>query len=102
MAYSLRQELVQVMKDAVLFMTREKEYPSAETGYSLQMAPLNSHIKVSFVEISTFLLPKPYATDCFDYDSLGFSSQTMCFTSCIKQRVLNQTRMYPFWTRNCI
>jgi len=41
-------------------------------------------------------LPAPYTTNCFDYSSIGFESESQCAESCISNKTITMFNKIPF------
>lgn len=97
---SVRMVLKRTFNGAHFFkvaLSKPGDYPYTELAYAPQRFG-EHNFYLGYKSLKSKLLPAPYASNCFNYDTLGYKSQDDCFSKCVLEETLDRTRKLPFAT----
>lgn len=72
-----------------------KMYQSSSAFVVVDVKPHNSY-RLTFWRLESRKLKWPYTSDCFDYTTTGFESQSHCINECMLQASIKQYQMVPY------
>ena len=85
-----------LMESARVSMHDFDEESTVGTEYFLNCNPIKAIFRFSLIQSTSQLLPKPFTTDCRDYQADGLVSQAECFNQCFKRVTIKDFGQYPY------